>query len=57
MTKKLENRYLIVVLLFDLLIDSGLLALIKSLKDCWTNLFILFQQWYTMLKLDIFVLC
>lgn len=30
--KKLENKYLIVVLLFDLLIDSGLLALIKSLK-------------------------
>lgn len=39
-------RYLIVVSLFDLLINSGLLALINALNACWINLFILFQQWY-----------
>lgn len=48
------RKYLIVVSLFDLLMDCSLLALINTLNACWTNLFILFQQWYTLLELDIF---
>lgn len=42
-------------MLFDLSIDSGLLALINTLNACWGNLFILFQRCtYHIILLDNF---